>query len=657
MRSPSVRLTLAASAALTLGLAALAERQAEACGCLSPPEPIDGADYAVNQQSEQIIFEVEDGHVTAHVSIRYAGRPESFAWIVPVPAAPELSLSSAAAFGLLDRATAPTVSVTSSDLCPEPAYHCRYHDWPICESDGDDNGGGGGDPGGAQDGGAGGEPPGEPPVEVVDRQTVGSYDTLVFAAGDTDAAVEWLRSEGFLVNETMAPFMQPYADAGMLFVASKLVPGADVSEIQPLKMRFPAEAPMIPLQLTAVAAEPHLTVTAFVYGERFVRPEGLPVVELDPGALSQDRDGRVNYPMLLSRALDEVGGRGFVVEYMDGPVVPDFDQGTGCCTSDWDRCNIQNDGVCSCPRSPFDAQDCSDAVDLREGVQLVDDLAARHMRLTRLTTRLSPEEMTFDPAFTPLPASTPRTGRLSLQGSTGSLAACEGQILEPSRYQAILDQQECASVYCGTGECVITNQGASCDCDEGSVARLFTDLDGLPSVTCAPSTSPVDHSAGGAELPSACDGVSCGAGTCVDVGGFPTCACDDGHAAAAAGGGLVASCRPITARTGTSGARDYTEPLEELPVCAPEPPTCGDFGWLERRAVARPGVQCESSHPDAADLERPDAPTCADLGLRDPGGCGGCDAAADPRAALGSLALLGLTGLVAFGRRRRRSTR
>src|SRR5215213_9736795 len=83
---------------------------ADACGCLSPPAVTEG-EYAVNQRAEQIIFEVEPGWVTAHVLIKFAGDPAKFAWIIPVPEVPELAISPLSAFGLLDRATAPSVNV------------------------------------------------------------------------------------------------------------------------------------------------------------------------------------------------------------------------------------------------------------------------------------------------------------------------------------------------------------------------------------------------------------------------------------------------------------------------------------------------------------------------------------------------------------------
>ncbi len=81
---------------------------AHACGCFSPPIPQPAeVNFAVNQQAEQIIFEVDEGVVTAHVLIRYAGDPESFGWLLPVPSVPDIQLSNSAIFGLVDQQTQP----------------------------------------------------------------------------------------------------------------------------------------------------------------------------------------------------------------------------------------------------------------------------------------------------------------------------------------------------------------------------------------------------------------------------------------------------------------------------------------------------------------------------------------------------------------------
>ncbi len=633
------------------------ERHAEACGCLSPPA-VDQGEFAVNQQSEQIIFEVEDGYVTAHVLIRYAGAPEQFAWIVPAPEVPEFALSPTSAFSILEQQTAPLVRNQVENVCPDQQYGCRYHSPAQCGSDntsfpGDGDGDGDGDGPGFADAGAGNEPP---PVVVLDETVIGSYQTVTFSAGDAGAAVAWLNAEGFVVNETMAPFMQPYADAGMVFVASKLVPGADVSAIKPLRMRYRAAAPMIPLKLTAVAAEPHMTVTAYVYGPTAFRVKDHPFVSIPEGALAVDPEGRSNYPMVLAKTIDRAGGDAFIAEYVGGPVEPNFDQGTGCCSGTTDTCNVGFDSLCQCPGTAFDEADCTEqAPDLQEGATLLHELARKHERLTRITTRLSAEEMTFDPAFEPSPAGF--SGRLTLDARSKSLASCESDIIDTREYDRAKKTQQCASLYCGSGECAVTSEGAGCRCPLGEVAREFTDLDGRASVTCVSERAPVDLEAGGIDLPDACVQADCGeGGACVDVGGFPTCQCATGHAAVVGNAPGAPTCRPIEALVGSVGASDFSDTYEDILVCAPAAPECSEDGWLvELPNVERVGVQC-SQPPSASEFEVPDRPTCS---LIERLGCA-CNASnvgvGDAGAPL-TVLLLGWFGFSIRRRRRQRSLR
>lgn len=641
---------------------------ADACGCLSPPVPtVSEAEYAVNQQAEQIIFEVEPGYVTAHVLIRYQGDPSKFAWIVPVPSVPDLSLSESLTFALLDDATAPIVSARATSLCPSPEYACMQHSMPNC---GDPNGstfstGVGPGPSSTGSGmGAEGEGEGESPpgVEIIEQQQIGSYDTVTFSAGDASAAVTWLQDEGFIVNDTMTPFMQPYVDANMIFVAAKLIPGADLDEIAPLRMRYQADNPMIPLQLTAVAAEPHLTVTSYIYGSERFQPAGHPEITIDPAAISHS-DGRLNYPMVLARAVDEVGGDGFVTEFASAPPEPGF-WSEPCCSSDFDSCFIESDGICQCPGRAFDDVDCAEEEDLLNSVALMNQLREDHGFVTRISTRISADEMSFDPGFEPFTSGPDISGRLVLEGQRYELEACWNDVIDKTSYSSIELRQQCAAVYCGQGSCVVTAQGdAGCDCDEGYVGRTFTDLDSQLSVTCVPDTHTVDFAAAGITLPDACTAADCGNGTCIDVGGFPTCACDPGFAASLSGDSTVPSCAAIEESTGNSGARDYSAAHEALAVCAPAPPECGEWGWLVPNAnKTRQGVVCASSHPsDEAAFDIPAEPTCADLGLPElngengpkvAGGCG-CASAGTPdglgwSAFISALALAGL-------RRRRRS--
>lgn len=592
-------------------------RQAEACGCLSPPAVTEG-DYAVNQRAEQIIFEVEPGWVTAHVLIKYAGAPESFAWIVPVPEIPELDISPVAAFGLIDRASAPIVDAVPEDICPTSSWACRYHQTPDCGGFGLGGASEDGAPNGLADAGAGGQPP---PVTVIDEQVVGDYQTVTFRADEAQAAVTWLRTNGFIVNQTTSIYMEPYVQAGMVFVAAKLVAGAGVDAIKPLKLKYRANFPMVPLVLTAVAAEPNLTVTSFIYGARAYTPMNHPVVTVDARRIARDGAGRLNYPMVLARTIDEAGGDGFAIEYRGSSPRTTFNNNS-CCSSGYDFCGVGNNSQCECPGSDIDAQDCSAQPDLTEGVELVDELAAKYPVMTRITTRVSAEEMTFDPTFEADFSSATLTGQLRLQGSQVSLARCGSDVVDYEQYQELSADQNCASMYCGPGgRCVQTTAGAACACGEDQVAQRFFDLDNQASVTCVPRVPTVDLRAGGEVLPDACAGVSCGAGTCIDRNGVAVCDCNDG-AAAIAGASASPRCFAVTRDGTTPGAEDYSEALRDLDVCAPAPPSCGEGGWLVKIGSTRPGVSCPGRNLDPAEhLRDPGPPPTCDGFFNSCAGC------------------------------------
>ena len=647
-----LRLLAIAAAFSTVHTAAVAY----ACGCFSPPVPTPtDLDFSVNQESEQIIFEVGESTVTAHVLIRYQGDAKRFAWIVPVPNAPELALSEEFAFALLDENTRPLVGVNQESLCPDAEFRCEYH--PSCPVPRDPNppsfpgGGGFADAAAApRDSGQSSAPP-PPPVEVIDRATIGSYETITFAAGDAAAAVTWLQEEGFIVNQTTAPFMQPYSDAGMVFVAAKLLPGAGLDQIKPLRMTYQGTTPMVPLRLTAVGTQPELTVTSYIYADQFFSPVGHPLVAPRSFAISADPEGRTNYPMALSRAIDEAGGDAFVIEFASNP--PRLTDNSGCCNSGGDFCGIGGDGACQCPMSDFDAVDCEDEA---PGATLFNRLADEYAQVTRLTTRLNAEEMTFDPMFAADPA-VQLQARLSITGTRRSLDSCREEIAnaDKPRYEEIRLQQWCATTYCGHGRCVATDSGAGCECDPNYVARAFTNLDGQPSITCVPDEYPVDFSAGGIELPDVCEDYDCGSGTCVNLGGFPSCSCAAGNAGALTAGG-EAACRATMLATDDAGARDYSDGIDDIEVCWPTPPSCGERGWLVRNeSVRRRGVACGYNEPVDDAFTVPPAPSCADVvgggsGGGVSGGSGGTDDCSAGGVPVGSLGLI-LVALVGLRRR------
>jgi hypothetical protein len=621
-----VRVWLGAVALLgVVGHGGLAPPKAEACGCFVPPEPPPQSEkeYAVNQQSEQIVFEVRDGKTSAHILIRYEGNPEEFAWLLPVPTPPELNLSETELFTLINEATFPEISVIEQSHCPQAEYVCQTG-----------TGGFTGSSGGCGGFGASASAPFEPTlpsvdaslpvegpplppsgVEVLDRQVIGSYDTITFMADDGALALAWLQDEGFIVNETTLPFIEPCLEAGMVMVAVRLVPEADTSAIQPLEVTYDSPTPMIPLKITAVAAEPELAVTSYIFADSPHIPFNRPLVTIPQGRLSVDDRGRINYPMALSRVIDEAGGDGFVVEYVGAPPPPSL-------------------------------SNCCDFEELGAALETFERLSTEYAFVTRLTTRLSPHEMTFDPTFIPVSAIPGATGRLRLVGTRNHVDECRADARDPMLLEAIESRHQCATTYCGEGRCAITDSGAGCRCAPGFVARQFLDMDGQSSITCVPEEPIVDYAAGGVELKDPCTDVDCGLGECIDIGGFPACRCSTAGTAIL-GRDRTPRCVPTRRLTSSPGAEDFTADVADLAVCWPVPPdTCPSDGWLIRTpgTLVR-GVSCEHNQPDPALLEPP-------ASTSERSGCG----VAEASAGFANLftALAGLLLARVFRRRQRR---
>jgi len=98
------------SVAPTLLLVLIARPEpAQACGGL-----FCSASAPVNQAAERIIFSKNaDRTVTAVVQIQYQGPSEEFAWVLPVPGIPEVSVSSDLAFTRLQQASNPQYNFTT----------------------------------------------------------------------------------------------------------------------------------------------------------------------------------------------------------------------------------------------------------------------------------------------------------------------------------------------------------------------------------------------------------------------------------------------------------------------------------------------------------------------------------------------------------------
>jgi hypothetical protein len=126
--------------------------------------------------------------------------------------------------------------------------------------------------------------------------------------------VNWLTSNEYSVGEGVPGLVRPYLLDGLHLLALRLTKGSDVGSIRPLRITYAAKAPMIPIKLTAVAANNDMGVMAFVLGEARAVPKNYLSLELNEARINWF-NASSNYNSVVTQAADEAGGQGFVTEY------------------------------------------------------------------------------------------------------------------------------------------------------------------------------------------------------------------------------------------------------------------------------------------------------------------------------------------------------
>ncbi len=407
-------------------LASLWADRAGACGGFfcSQSTPID-------QTGERIVFtHDEDSNLVTYVQIQYQGSARDFSWVLPVPGIPTVGVGTDAIFQRLDAATA-------------PSFVPRFHVEGTCEQE--DYGDGGGDDGGCGGcgGGAGGSGGGGGGVTVVDQRQVGPYDQATLAASDPDALLAWLDGNGYDVTERGQELLRLYVDETHHFVALKLQQDRGVGDLVPIVLRYDEPLPCVPIRLTAVAAQPDMGITAWVLADRRAVPLNYFHVRINEARIDWLGYGS-NYRDVLSEAVDAApNGQAFATEYagpssiVRGGLVPaGFDEEAlraSRTAIDYLNQLIQQGFAGDAqllaflrrwiPAPPgIDEQDFYNCLECYEEAQglvvdaeaATDDLVATMIEpareaeallrsqpyLTRLSTTMSPDEMTTDPYFT-----------------------------------------------------------------------------------------------------------------------------------------------------------------------------------------------------------------------------------------------------------------
>ena len=236
------RITLVLAALVAVQALVLA-RPALACGCGAVLTP---QNTAVADETSLVRFQGTPGSGTPGtedivMSLRLAGSPANAAWFLPVPAKPTFALAGVDLFNSLAQVTAPRVRVV----------------------------------GGSRHGNGAAAP--APEVSVLAQQTVGPYQVATLAASDGTALHNWLSAHGYQLPPALASAVQPYAQAGWVYVAVRFDPAAGQqtigSQLPPLRVSFPSSQLVYPMRLTRMATTDQ-TVRIYVLADHRVRSTG-----------------------------------------------------------------------------------------------------------------------------------------------------------------------------------------------------------------------------------------------------------------------------------------------------------------------------------------------------------------------------------------------
>jgi hypothetical protein len=223
----------------------------------------NGADL---REPEQLAVLHHDGEKeTLIVRAKYEGEAYDFAWVIPVPAVPELEAVEAREptpgrpISLFTELSMYTRERERSKAAPR--VQTGMSATPHTEASAD--------------------------VEVIDRKRVGIFDITVLRADDAAALVRWLELRRFKLPEDREGVFDHYVRKGWYFVAcrigryeltDKVEKDMRKGTLQPIRLSFACETPVYPLRMSALNSG-ETDVLLYVMSEKPMVPAAGPHVD------------------------------------------------------------------------------------------------------------------------------------------------------------------------------------------------------------------------------------------------------------------------------------------------------------------------------------------------------------------------------------------
>jgi hypothetical protein len=203
----------------------------------------------MNEPTQKVIIYWQNGKEVIILQVKYEGQTEDFAWIVPLPARPEVTA--------IDADKNPFAEIS---LYTQSRRHWDGKREPIISELSEES------------------------VTVLERKIVGVYDIAVLSAADPDALNKWLNNNGYAFPTERRNILEHYTKKNWVYVAMKIDPAAlgkdeikrlKFGELQPIRFAFTTDEMVYPLKMSSGnAGETELLLYLLADGPMIVEQEG-----------------------------------------------------------------------------------------------------------------------------------------------------------------------------------------------------------------------------------------------------------------------------------------------------------------------------------------------------------------------------------------------
>lgn len=308
---------------------------ADACGGCFGAVSVDGNKSIQVVTDHRMVLALASQETTLWDQIRYAGSPEGFVWVLPVPhGVPiRMGLGDNAFVNALADLSAPRLRANfraGCDFNGRPQVNPTSSGFVTGSGPRSWGGGGGGGcggssasaldytPGSAGSGNGGGDSTAYSGSEDLSvqgaRDVVGPYAAEVISGG-TGSFQRWAQANSYDIPRQTLGAVRWYEALGSDFLVLRLAPEAGVEQMQPVRITYPGYLPTLPLRMIAAGVADKVGLDLMVISEGVMQVDGFANEQIDRSQLVWNvRTSRSNYRAVFNTILARHAGRVWVTE-------------------------------------------------------------------------------------------------------------------------------------------------------------------------------------------------------------------------------------------------------------------------------------------------------------------------------------------------------